>query len=95
MLDRASFYRVARGSATELAASLDELVDFGFLLEHRISKAKQLSLRIVSMLVNLIRSTQAAESPREIPPTRDDSSRRDVHVLGDPARARRVADDPD
>lgn len=73
--DRANFYRIARGSATEVAASLDELVDFGFATAERVTKAKQLAWRVVSMLVNLIRSTQRSDSPRAIPPKERDGPR--------------------
>ncbi|HEX6587997.1 MAG TPA: hypothetical protein VF039_03160 [Longimicrobiales bacterium] len=41
----------------EAGASLDELVDFGFVAPGRITHAKALASRVVSMLVGLIRST--------------------------------------
>ena len=56
--DKTHFYQIARGSATECAASLDELVDFGLLPESRIERAKQLAWRIVAMLVGMIRSLE-------------------------------------
>ena len=93
--DRCKFYRISRGSATEVPASLDELIDAGGLTEEAAARARQLALRIVSMLVNLIRATQEAASPAKIPPKRDTPSRDDVHVLVDRARARQVTDDPD
>ena len=58
--DTANFYHIARGSATECAASLDELVDYGLRPESRVAHAKTLAWRVVSMLVALIRSLQVA-----------------------------------
>lgn len=57
--ERTNFYHIASGSAHECAASLDELVDFGFVSEQRIVHAKELAWRVVSMLVRLIRSLRA------------------------------------
>lgn len=59
--DKANFYHIARGSGTECAASLDELVDYGFLEEKRILRAKELAWRVVSMLVGLIRSLSVTD----------------------------------
>lgn len=69
--DRIHFYNMARGSATECAASLDELLDFGLATDKQIEKSKALTWRIVSMLVALMRSlqnTSAAHAPRPRPP---------------------------
>jgi four helix bundle protein len=66
--DRCRFYRTARGSGTEVPASLDELVDAGAVAEARVAKARDLAHRIVSMLVNLIRATQRMDSLNTIPP---------------------------
>jgi four helix bundle protein len=62
--DKANFYHIARGSAAECAASLDELVDFGFVSAERVAHAKMLSWRVVSMLVGLIRSLNVPDRPR-------------------------------
>jgi four helix bundle protein len=53
------FYHIARGSATECAASLDELVDYGLVPESRIEAPKQTLARVVAMLINMIRSLEA------------------------------------
>ena len=62
---KAYFYRIARGSATELAASLDYMVDVSMLEESDIVTAKALIVRIVSMLHNL---TKSINSPDSYPP---------------------------
>jgi four helix bundle protein len=69
--DRLKYFRTARGSGTEVPASLNELVDHGLAPEHRVERARSLAHRIVSMLVNLIRATQDAEDPERIPPKRE------------------------
>lgn len=56
--DKVNYYHVARGSATESAASLDELVDFGLVTEERIRQAKHLLARVVAMLIAMIRSLE-------------------------------------
>ena len=58
--DKACFYRMAKRSATECAAILDicrelELVGAGPLIEGR-----ETLLKIVSMMIKLIRSVEAA-----------------------------------
>lgn len=62
--DKIHFYQIARASATECAASLDELVDFGLVAADRITRAKQLAWRVVAMLVGMIRSLED-RPPRE------------------------------
>ena len=57
--DKVHRYHIARGSATEAAASLDEMVDFGITTEEAIREPKQTIARIVSMLINMIRSIEA------------------------------------
>ena len=75
--DKAQRYHIARGSAMEVGASLDELVDFGYLAPGRITRAKGLAARTVSMIMGLIRSTrsEAQPAPRKIrkmsPPIRE------------------------
>ncbi len=60
--DKVHFYHIARGSATECAASLDELVDFAMMPEARIRKPKEILARVVSMLIAMIRSLEAREA---------------------------------
>ena len=56
-----NFYHIARGSATESAASLDELVDFALLSEERITAPKEVLARVVAMLIRMIRSLEQRE----------------------------------
>ena len=56
--DKIHFLQIARGSATECPASLDELVDHGLTTQARVEAAKQLCWRIISMLVALIHKLQ-------------------------------------
>ena len=60
--DKVNFYHIARASATESAASLDELVDFALLTEDQIRPAKEVLARLVSMLVAMIRSLESRSS---------------------------------
>jgi four helix bundle protein len=62
---KAYFYRIARGSATELAAALDHIVDLEMLNQEDTTTAKTLIVRVVSMLYKL---TRAAKSPESFPP---------------------------
>jgi four helix bundle protein len=62
---KAYFYRIASASATELSAALDHMVDVEMLDEHDIVPAKQLIVRIVSMLFKL---TKSANTPDSLPP---------------------------
>lgn len=57
--DKVNFYHIARGSATECAACLDELVDFGLVPDERILAPKHILLRVVAMLTAMIRSLEA------------------------------------
>lgn len=59
--DKIHYYHIARGSATEAAATLDELVDFGLLLAARIEHAKDLLGHVVAMLIGMIRSLERRE----------------------------------
>jgi four helix bundle protein len=56
--DKINFYQIARASATECAACLDELVDFGLAPETRVRTVKQTLARIIAMLVAMIRSLE-------------------------------------
>ena len=62
---KAYFYRIARTSATELAAGLDHMVDMRLIAESRAEFAKSLIVRIVSMLYKL---TSRIEMPDLLPP---------------------------
>ena len=64
---KAYFYRISRGSATELAAGLDHMVDMGMLSEDDTAKAKELIVRIVSMLFQLTRSVNTPDSFPPLP----------------------------
>lgn len=64
---RAYFYRVARGSATELAGALDHMVDMEMLAEGDTASARSLIARIVSMLVRL---PESVTTPDSYPPLR-------------------------
>ena len=90
--ERANDLGIARGSGTEAAASLDELVDFGLVPEERVQKAKHLAWRIVSMLVNLIRSIPDDPSIRKSEPKQDPSSTPNVHVHVSRTRERQLHD---
>ena len=61
--DKVNFYHIARGSATESAATLDELVDFGMLDEGHVREAKELLSRVVAMLIAMIRALEARTAP--------------------------------
>jgi four helix bundle protein len=54
--DRCRYYDTARGSALECAACLDVLVIKKVLKSADISEAKEILIRVVSMLVGLIKS---------------------------------------
>lgn len=56
--DKIHYYHIARGSATECAATLDELVDYDLVPEARIDAPKQALARVVAMLIKLIRSLE-------------------------------------
>jgi four helix bundle protein len=70
--DKIHFYHIARASATECAASLDELVDFGLVSERRIVGPKETLARVVAMLIAMIKSLESRDAPtmaRESPAT--------------------------
>ncbi|MGE0455797.1 MAG: four helix bundle protein [Vicinamibacteria bacterium] len=54
-LEKAHFYSIARGSATESAAALDLLLARGLVASADHRRARSLLSRIVSMLVGLMR----------------------------------------
>ena len=51
--EKARFYRIAKRSATECAATLDVCFKLKLVQVHRYDKARALLVRIVSMLVKL------------------------------------------
>jgi four helix bundle protein len=57
--DKVHYYHIARGSATECAASLDELVDYDLVAEERIQKGKRILARVVAMLTAMIKSIES------------------------------------
>lgn len=60
--DKAHYYHIARGSATECAAVLDELVDYGLIDESRTAEPKEILGSVVAMLIGLLRSLEARQS---------------------------------
>ncbi len=56
--DKVNFYHIARGSAQECAADLDEMVDYEFVTEGETQEAKGTLSRVVAMLVAMIRSLE-------------------------------------
>jgi four helix bundle protein len=60
--DKINFYQIARASATECAACLDELVDFAMVPESAVTPAKQTLARVIAMLVAMIRSLESRMS---------------------------------
>lgn len=57
--DKVHYYHIARASATECAASLDELVDCAGLKAEEVEVGKRTAARIVAMLISMIRSLEA------------------------------------
>ena len=61
--DKVHFYHIARASATECSAALDELVDFGVVEEGQIVHLKELLAQIIAMLIAMIRSVEQRGRP--------------------------------
>ncbi|MGH7449116.1 MAG: four helix bundle protein [Longimicrobiales bacterium] len=61
--DKVHFYHIARASATESAASLDELIDFEVVPPEHIQVPKQVLARVVALLIGMIRSLEARPGP--------------------------------
>jgi four helix bundle protein len=59
--DKTHYYHIARASATECAASLDELVVWARVPEGRVSGLKEMLARIVAMLISMIRSLESRQ----------------------------------
>ena len=56
--DKVHYFHIARGSATECAANLDECVDYRFLTEDPVRPAREILSRVVAMLVKMILSLE-------------------------------------
>ena len=76
--EKSRFYRMAKRSATECAATLDHLVDLDMLNTAETRSTKTLLHRIVSALVKLILSTERLTDPR--PPAARDRARERVRA---------------
>ena len=61
--DKAMRYYIVRGSGMEAGASLDELVDCGYVAPGRVTHARRLASRIVSMVTGLIRALGPEYAP--------------------------------
>lgn len=59
--DKIRFYHIARASAAESAASLDELVDYELLPEESIAEPRRVLAEVVAMLIGLARSLEQKE----------------------------------
>jgi four helix bundle protein len=66
--EKAKFYRYAKRSGAECAASLDVLVDYEMLRESDIKHAKELLRRIIPMLVKLIQLFESGGPRRRAQP---------------------------
>lgn len=94
--DKRQRYHIARGSAMEVGASLDELVDLKYASPARVLRAKALASRIVSMLMGLIRTTRDPEPPsREAAHASADTSKDGSRRPRNPATTRDPDRDPD
>lgn len=56
--DKINFFHIARASATECAACLDELIDFELMPASRIERPKLLLSRAVALLIGLTKSLE-------------------------------------
>ena len=81
LADKINFYQIARGSGTEGARSLDELVDWGLVPAERIVKAKELAWRIVNILTGMIRKLESL-------PERENAPKKTPASASAPASAR-------
>ena len=61
--DKVHFYHIARASATECAATLDELVDCAGLDEKEVDGGKRIAARLAAMLLAMIRSIESRNAP--------------------------------
>jgi four helix bundle protein len=56
--DKIHYYQIARGSATECAATLDECVDYDFFTDEQARPALETLRRVVAMLIRMILSLE-------------------------------------
>jgi four helix bundle protein len=56
--EKSRFYRMARRSAAEAGAALDELEDLGVRTPAETAPAHKLTVRVVGLLIRLIQSTE-------------------------------------
>jgi len=63
--EKAKFFRYAKRSADECAATLDILVDYQMLEEREIAKGKELLGRIMSMLIRLTKRHEQGRQAKE------------------------------
>ena len=77
--DKAHYFKIARGSATECAAILDECVDYGFLADDQVRPALETLSRVVAMLIRIVLSleqrTGGGSAPMTPPRPRSRSAR--------------------
>jgi four helix bundle protein len=64
--EKAKFFRYAKRSADECAATLDTMVDYDMLREEDIKHAKELLARIIPMLIRLIKLFEEGRSAVEV-----------------------------
>jgi len=64
LAEKAHFFSIARGSATECGAAIDLLLVRGFVSPADHRRARALLIRVVSMLMGLIRRFSAASDSR-------------------------------
>jgi four helix bundle protein len=58
--EKSRFYRMARRSAAEASAALDDPEDLGVMTPAQTAPSHKLTVRIVSSLIRLIQSTETA-----------------------------------
>lgn len=87
LADKIHFYQISRGSGTESAASLDELVDWDLIAAERVVRAKELLFRIVSVLTAMIRKLESLPYRENAPRPRSTKTSASASAS---ARARQV-----
>ncbi|HEX6588935.1 MAG TPA: four helix bundle protein [Longimicrobiales bacterium] len=91
LADKIHFYQISRGSGTEGAASIDELVDWGLVAPERVVRAKDLLWRIVGSLTALIQKLESMPHRENAPKRRSlTPTTRSTAPARAPAPARRV-----
>ena len=72
--DKARFYRIARRSATESAATLDILAVLGHVSPEQIAAPKTQLPEIAALLTAMARNLESPTPPRQQPPTQANDS---------------------